>query len=344
MDLRKQRNDQEVERRKIEMKRLGFKSLGERVRSNELSKGWDRSKKINSAPYTDKLERPFLRGDVTGILAPSGVGKTTYCLNEILWQLIQNPSGICIMYVLEQDASEINEKWEALAQNYGDLADRFYIFSNFDDDMIGKESMSIVDIKHKAKSLKNALGETVISIVLDHLHLIRNSASDYNPVAVEIKKMAKELDTHIFIVSQTQKANQIIDLPVPRTGCYNCSAFEWNVSNIISIFQPLSRVQSEANLPLLGYQFCKIRYKNVKDEIKENMNYLLYFNHDTQALRELTPNEKTEFSHWYDKVIELRQNEEKYKSFQFDLSTVIHGKDGNKVKLTKIVGGESKEE
>lgn len=337
MDFNRARDDAKIK----EMNRLGIRSLGDRVRSNEISKGWDTTKRINSAPYSDKLERPFLRGDITGILAPSGVGKTTYCINDIFWQLVNNPSGICAMFVLEQDASEINEKWESLTIDHPTLADRFYIFSNFDDDMIGKESMSILDIKHKAKTLKNVTGETLISVCIDHLHLIRNNAADFNPIMIEIKKMAKELDTHIHVVSQTQKANQIIDLPVPRTGCYNCSQFEWNVSNIISIFQPLSRVQSEANLPLLGYQFCKIRYKNTKDEIKENMNYLLYFDHDTQGLRELTPNEKTEFSHWYEKVIELRQNEEKYKSFQFDLSTTIKGKDGKTVKLTKIVGGDA---
>lgn len=337
-------DDERLIHAKERLKKRGVKSLGDRRRSNELSKGWDDSKRIRSAPYTDKLVRPFLRGDVTGVLAPSGVGKTTYCLNEIVWQLSQNISGIAVMFILEQDANEINEKWEALTEDCSELADRFYIFSNFDEDMIGKESMSIIDIKNKAKMLKEDLGETLISVTIDHLHLVKNNAADYNPVAVEIKKMAKELDTHVFIVSQTQKANQIIDLPVPRTGCYNCSAFEWNVSNIISIFQPLARVQSETSLSLLGYQFCKIRYKNTKDEIKENMNYLLYFNHDTQSLRELTPNEKTEFSMQYEKVIELRQNEEKYKSFQFDLSTVIKGRDGKEVKLTKIVGGNAGQE
>ena len=69
------------------------------------------------------------------------------------------------------------------------------------------------------------------------------------------------------------------------------------------------------------------------------MNYLLSFNHDTQRLSPLTQQEMTEFALYYDKVLELRQNEEKYKSFQFDLSTTIKGKDGKEVKLTKIIGG-----
>ena len=42
---------------------------------------------------------------------------------------------------------------------------------------------------------------------------------------------------------------------------------------------------------------------------------------------------------YYEKVLELRQNEEKFKSYQFDISDTIVGKDGREVKITKIVGG-----
>jgi hypothetical protein len=335
-DIARKRKKDETDRKN------GMISLAQKRREGSFTSGFDASKKINPAPYIDKFVRPQLRGDVTGILAPSGVGKTTWCMNDFVWKAKQSKGrGSIAFFALEQDSSEINEKLEVMTDDCPEVAEQIYVFSNFDDDMIGKPSMSILDIKRKVQLLKDATGDIIISVFIDHLHLIQNPTSDFNHIMIEIKKMAKELDTHVYIVSQTQKVNQIIDLPVPRTGSYNCSQFEWNVSNIISIFQPLSRVQEESGLNFLGYQFCKIRYKNNKDEIKENMNYLLQFDHDTQTLRELTPNEKTEFSHWYEKVLELRQNEEKYKSFQFDLSTTIKGKDGRTVKLTKIVGGDA---
>ena len=111
------------------------------------------------------------------------------------------------------------------------------------------------------------------------------------------------------------------------------------MTNIITIFQPLKRVQKECSLPVLAFSYVKIRYKNAKDKVKEDMNYLLFYNYQTEDLRDLDRNEKVDFELYYERVLELRQNEEKFKSFQFDLSTTIIGHGGKEVKLDKIVGG-----
>jgi hypothetical protein len=65
----------------------------------------------------------------------------------------------------------------------------------------------------------------------------------------------------------------------------------------------------------------------------------MYFEYDTENLRELTKVEKAEFAMYYEKVLELRQNEEKFKSYQFDVSDTVIGKNGQEIKLTKIIGG-----
>jgi hypothetical protein len=65
----------------------------------------------------------------------------------------------------------------------------------------------------------------------------------------------------------------------------------------------------------------------------------MFFEYDTENLRKLDRNEKTNFALFYEKVLELRQNEEKFKSYQFDVSETIVGKNGQEVKLTKIIGG-----
>jgi len=316
-------------------KQSGIKSLGDYIKSTNNKGGFDKSKVVKGMTMFDKFERPMLRGDVSGVLAPSGAGKTTFLLNDASDTLTKHDEGVVVMFALEQDSAEIAEKWMKLNEDDPETASRFYVFSNFDED----ENMSVADIKFKLSELKEVLGVDVLKVYIDHLHLIRHNHSDFNPVCQEIKTLAKSVNTHIFVVSQTQKANQIVDVPVPRTGCYNCSQYEWIMTNIISIFQPLYRVKSESGLEILGYQFCKIRYKNKKDSIKEGMNYLLSYNHDTERLTELTNDEKSKFELWYDKVLELRQNEEKYKSFQFDLSTTIKGKDGGEVHLRKVVGG-----
>lgn len=315
------------------------KSLGDMRREGRVKNKLDPSRLVNGPKLFDCLERPWMRGDLTGVLSPSGVGKTSWCLFTIKETLLNNATGLCVMAALEQDVNELDEKWTMLTEDCPELADRFYIISNFKEDGTSR-NMSITDIKQEIKKIKDTLNETVIMFIIDHLHLLNNGgSSDFNGVCVDIKRMSKELDSHGIVVSQTTKANQVMDVPVPRTGCYNCGQYEWIMTNIISIFQPLKRVENEANLPLLGWQMSKIRYKGKKDKIKEQMNYLLYFDHDNQSLRELTRQEKADFSMFYEKVMELRQNEEKFKAFQFDISETIKGEGGKTVKLDRIVGG-----
>jgi hypothetical protein len=151
--------------------------------------------------------------------------------------------------------------------------------------------------------------------------------------------MTVELDSHGFILSQTTKGKGAGDTPVPKDGCFGTSRYENLMTNILTIFQPLLRVQRECDLPILGWQFAKIRYKNKGDKVRENMNYLLYFEYDTENLRKLDRNEKADFAMYYEKVLELRQNEEKFKSYQFDVSDTVIGKNGQEIKLTKIIGG-----
>ena len=92
---------------------------------------------------------------------------------------------------------------------------------------------------------------------------------------------------------------------------------------------------------MTGWQYSKIRYKNKKDNAKEGMNYLLRYDFDTEDLVKLTPTELATFKMYYDKVLELRKNEEKFKSYQFDLSTKVKGKDGKEVVINDIFGGGS---
>lgn len=318
---------------------MGVKSLGDMRREGRIKSTTDSSRLVNGPKFFDCLERPWMRGDMMGVLSPTGVGKTSWCLFTIAETLRNNAEGICIIWAGEQDVSELDEKWEASTEQEPELADRLYIITNFDEEGTSR-NMSITDIKHEVNRIRSTLNCEVIMFIIDHLHLLNNNGStDFNQVCVDIKRMAKEINAYGIVVSQTTKANQVIDVPVPRTGSHSCSQFEWIMTNIISLFQPLKRVEHDADLPLLGWQLSKIRYKGKKDKVKEMMNYLLYFDHDTQSLRELTRQEKADFQMYFEKVQELRQNEEKFKSFQFDLSEVIKGKEGQEVRIDRVVGG-----
>lgn len=316
-----------------------IRSLGDMRRGGLVTGKIDPSKFVRGPAKIDCLARPWHRGDMTGILAGTGVGKTSFVLYNFKHILLNNPEGIVVFVSLEMTAGEIAEKWFKATEDTPEIADRFYIIENYDEEGRSRE-LTAQMIKFELRKIKETLGQQIHAFALDHIHEINiNGGVDYNPVCKELKNMAVELDTHGFILSQTTKGKGIGDVPVPRDGCYGTSKFEWLMTNIITVFQPLRRVQKECNLPVLAWQYAKIRYKNAKDKVREDMNYLLKFDYDTEDLLELSRDEKTTFEMYYEKVQELRQNEEKFKSFQFDLSTEIKGENGKVVKLEKIVGG-----
>jgi hypothetical protein len=316
-----------------------IKSLGDLQREGRVTGKNDPSKYVNGPKKIDCLARPWHRGDLTGILAGAGVGKTSYVLYMFKHILLNNPEGVVVFVSLEMTAGEIAEKWFKATEDCPEIADRFYIVENYDEQGKSRD-LTAQQIKFELKKIKETLGQTVHAFALDHLHEVNiNGSLDYNPVCKELKNMAVELDTHGFILSQTTKGKGIGDIPVPKDGCFGTSRYEWLMTNILTIFQPLKRVQKECNLPVLAWQYCKIRYKNAKDKVKEDMNYLLKYEYETEDLVELDRNEKTDFELYYEKVLELRQNEEKFKSYQFDLSTTVVGQNGKEVKLDKIIGG-----
>lgn len=331
----------------LDQKRLeqsGIKSLGDLKRSGAVSGKINPKKFVKGPEKMDCLVRPWQRGDCTGILAGPGVGKTTYILYVLKHILMNNDNGIVVFVSLEMTKDEIAEKWFKATEDYPELADRMYIIENFDDDGKAKD-LSITDIKLELEKIKMTLNTTVHAYALDHLHEINiGNSIDYNPVCREIKNMTVELDTHGFILSQTTKEKGVGDIPVPKNGCFGTSRFENLMTNIITVFQPLRRVEKECGLTVMGWQYAKIRYKNKGDKCKEGMNYLLRFDFDTEDLVELNNEEIAIFKMYYAKVLELRQNEAKYKSFQFDLSKTIKGKDGKEVVIDEVYGGGSVEE
>ncbi len=326
------------------VKQSGIRSLGDMKRKGLVSGKADPKKAIKGPVKMDSLIRAWQKGDMTGILAGTGIGKTSLVMYIFKHILINNPEAVVSFVSLEMTATEIAEKWFKATENQPELADRFFIVENYNDDGTAKE-LTVTDIKLELQQIQDVTGRDLIAFAVDHLLEINNNGStDFNPVCKELKNATVELDSHGFILAQTTKGKGIGDIPVPRDGCYGTSRYEWLMTNIISIFQPLKRVQKDCDLPVLGWQYAKIRYKNKGDKVKEGMNYLLKFCFETEDLIELDTAEVATFKMYYEKVLELRQNEEKYKAFQFDLSREIKGTDGKVVKINDTFGGDAPED
>lgn len=333
-------------------RQLGVRSLGDMIRSGAVvdtsatSLSVDVTKFIKGPDWIDGLERRWTRGDLIGILAGAGVGKTTVILN-ILYHILKNneddPEKFVVFVSMELTAQEVADKWLAICGDDQHLVDRFFIIENYDEQDKCKE-LSATKIKTELATLQDAIGGDMVAFVIDHLHEVENNGSaDYNPVVKALKNVAVEMQAVGFILSQTTKGKGVGDIPIPKDGCYGCSRFEWLCSYIISVSQPLMRVASKCKLSVVALQYSKIRYKSKKDNMKEMMNYLFNYDFDTQRISPLGPAQKSEFGIWYEQVLELRDAEEKFKTHQYDVSTTIKNKNGDDVVLSRTVGGEKPE-
>lgn len=301
----------------------------------------DPEKVVLGIEFFKGLHRQPQRGDMIGLLAGSGVGKTSTCVNIARNVLEFNPTDLIVIISLEMTANEYLQKiMTCFGYDQPELLERCVIIDCYNSDGSNKE-LTVADMKLQVKKIKQTMNMNVAMVIADHFHEVHNNGSvDYNPVAKEFKNMAIECDTIMLLPSQTTKEKGLGDTPVPKNGCFGCSKYENLCSYILTIFQPLRRVQNECDLPALGWQFSKIRFKRgKKDTTKEEINYLLSYDSDTDRFSPLTPNEITTFQMHYEKVLELRESEEKKKSYAFDLSTTIKNKDGKEVRLSRIYTG-----
>ena len=174
----------------------------------------------------DAATNGLKRGEVTIIAGRPSMGKTLIALH--LADGLSNNGykvGLFEMEMTEEalgmrrigyssfiDAYKIqkgklsDKEWEKISYAYSKLSSRNNIFTDCSPDN------SILDIKAKAKLLKQQYGLDVI--IIDHLTLLRISNKERRDVAVgeitrQCKLMAKELDINVIVLSQLNRANEM---------------------------------------------------------------------------------------------------------------------------------------
>src|SRR6478735_4500931 len=130
-----------------------IKSLGDLYREGIITGKNDPGKYVNGPSKIDCLQRPWHRGDTTGILAGTGIGKTSFVLYILKHILLNNPEGVVVFVSLEMTAGEIAEKWYKATEDCPEIADRFYVVENYDENGVTKD-LSAKMIKHEIRKIK----------------------------------------------------------------------------------------------------------------------------------------------------------------------------------------------
>jgi len=277
------------------------------------------------------LGEPWRKKELLALLAGPGVGKTAMAMN-IVREIIQNNphnDDVFVFFSLEMTKKQIINRWVKLVGENSKLADRLYVVENKGPDGL-PTNLGLQEIYEYCSELKQATGKGIGALVIDHFHIISSHINvnktpnfgisaeqgtgwgdvqnlSLNALATQLKALVKSLDTFGIILSQTTKEKGVGDLPIGKDGAYGVSQFEWIMDRIISIWQPLMRVQSECAVKFLAYQYSKIREKHSKDRIFEYDPKLLTYDMASGNLNVTTEEDYQLFMEFLPRANEARE-------------------------------------
>ena len=284
-----------------------------------LSKGDDTVKGIRFPcdRIIDDTIHGFRLGQVIGIIGGSGVGKTTLTLNTFLWFAKANPEYHHFFFSLEQPPGEIAARIKTICQGDERLFDKIHIVSNYEEDGTFRH-FSMDSIQDHLTKFTEKTGHKVGAAVIDHIGVL--SKSDKNGemdgligVCKRMKAVAVKVNCMLIMLSQAPREKAGIgDLELNKDAAFGTVFFESFVDYCICLWQPLKRAYEQGAPTIMAFKFAKIRHKKQgKDRIQEDTCYQLFFDPETELLREMTQAEEVAAKFYLGVATNLRKHDRK---------------------------------
>lgn len=265
----------------------------------------------------DDTKHGYRLGQVIGIIGGSGVGKTTLTLNAFLWFAHNNPEYHHFFFSLEQPAGEIALRTKTICKDNTNLFDKIHIVSNYNDkgEFI---HFSLSDIEAHLFEFQERTGFKVGAVVIDHIGVLKKETKNGENdgligICNKMKALAVKLQVMLIMLSQAPREKAGIgDLELNKDAAYGTVFFESFVDFLICLWQPLKRVYHMGAPTIMAFKFAKIRHKNQKhDVIKEDIRYQLFFDPETESLREVTQEEEKSLVYWNGQAVNQRKLDKK---------------------------------
>jgi hypothetical protein len=267
--------------------------------------------------YLDNTEHGFRLGQVIGLVAGSGVGKTAVALNMFEGFVQQNPDFHHFFVPLEQPANEIADRWKTLCGRNVGLHEKVHVISNYNDDGSFRH-LSLDDIREYLLKFQKLTGHKVGCVVIDHIGALKKASRDGRQSIEDICHQMKAfaIQTNTLLVMQSQAPREkagVGDLELNKDAAYGTVFFEAYCDYLITMWQPLKRCYADQGCPTVtAFKFCKIRHKKQqRDVIKEDVCYRLFFDSESEHLREMTQDEEVSFDFFNKKAINKRKSDRK---------------------------------
>lgn len=274
--------------------------------------------RFNCHPRIDNTVHGFRLGQVLGLVAGSGVGKTAFALNMFRWFAQENPDYHHFFIPLEQPAREIADRWQTMCGEDTALHKKVHVMSNYDDDGNFRH-LSFDEIKDYLLSWQKVTGNKIGCVVIDHIGALKKEGAndekqDLMTICHNMKAFA--VQTNTFLVMQSQSTREkagIGDMELDKDAAYGTIFFESYCDYLVTMWQPLKRCHSEESCPLVtAFKFCKIRHKKAGiDIIQEDASYFLKFDPKTELLNDMTEDDTTSFNFFLPKSTNKRRMDRK---------------------------------
>lgn len=287
--------------------------------------------------YLDATEHGFRLGQVIGLVAGSGVGKTAVALNMFMGFVQNNPDYDHFFVPLEQPVNEIADRWKTMCGKQENLYDKVHVISNYDDNGAFRH-LSFDDIKEYILRFEKVTGRKVGSVVIDHIGALKKKSKngenqDLMDICHAMKGFALETKTLLVMQSQAPREKAGIgDLELNKDSAYGTVYFESYCDYLITLWQPLKRCYTEGAPTITSFKFCKIRHKKQGiDLIKEDVCYKVMFDPSSELLRPLDQIEESKFSFWLSRATNRRKEDRKTDLVKYESANFTGKSDSNQI-------------
>lgn len=273
--------------------------------------------------FFDDTNKGFRLGQVIGLVAGVGVGKTAVALNMFRGFVQNNPDYVHFFVPLEQPKEEIAERWQAMCSDNPALFEKVHILSNYDDKGAYRH-LSLGEIKDYLLKFQEVTGKKVGAVVIDHIGVLKKKSKDGEnqglmDICHEMKAFA--IGTNSMLIMQSQAPREkagVGDLELDKDAAYGTVFFEAYCDYLITVWQPLKRAYKDDAPTITAYKFCKIRHKKQGvDKIMEDVRYTLYYDPETQLMRPLTQEQEAGLAYFNNLCVNARKDDKKTALVQY---------------------------
>lgn len=267
--------------------------------------------------WIDNTEKGFRLGHVMGLVAGAGVGKTSMALNLFKGFVTANPQYDHLFISLEQTKKEIASRWRTMCGSDISLHKKVRIIDNYQDDGSFRD-LSLTELKDYVIKYQSTTNRKVGCVVIDHIGILcNNNKLGQDEGVKQISKAMKgfAIETNTFLIMQSQTSREkagIGDLELNKDAAFGTSVFENFCDYLITLWQPVKRMYAQGAPTIMAYKFCKIRHKKQgKDIIQEDVPYMVYFDPETELIREVTQDEEKSFNYFLAQATNKRKADRK---------------------------------